>query len=255
MLVLLSPSKTMDFSNDVQLDHYTKPGFLEEAEQLVNHMRGYSPDDLAQLMNISDKLAKMNYERFQEFKTPFTPENARQALLAYRGDVYDGIAVKEYGKQDFDFAQEQVRILSGLYGVLRPLDLIQPYRLEMSTKIQPNQTKNLYEFWQDQITQFLNEELKSHTNPYVINLASNEYFKAVKASELNGQIITPVFKEQKNGQYKTIAIYAKKARGMMTDYIIRNRLSDPEGLKGFDYEGYLFNEALSNVQQWVFTKD
>lgn len=255
MLVLLSPSKTMDFSNDVQFTKHTQPEFLKEAEQLVDYMRGYSPDDLAQLMNISDKLARMNYERFQEFNTPFTPRNARQALLAYRGDVYDGIAIDEYGIQDFEFAQEQVRILTGLYGVLRPLDLIQPYRLEMSTKIQPNQTKNLYEYWQDSITQFLNEELKSHTNPYVINLASNEYYKAVKASELNGQVITPVFKEQKNGQYKTIAIYAKKARGMMTDYIIRNRLSGPDGLKGFDYEGYLFNEAFSNGGQWVFTRD
>lgn len=254
MLVLLSPSKTMDFSGDVQLDYFTQPSYVKEAEALVNHMRGYSPDDLGQLMNISDKLAKMNYERFQQFQTPLNLDNARQALLAYRGDVYDGIAIRDYKKEDFSFAQEEVRILSGLYGILRPLDLIQPYRLEMSTKIQPRQKKDLYDFWQEKITQQLNEELQNHKNHYVINLASNEYFKAVKTSALNAEVITPIFKENKNGRYKTIAIYAKKARGMMTDYIIQNRIFSPDGLKGFDYDGYLFNEALSDDKNWVFTR-
>lgn len=254
MLVLLSPSKTLDFSDDVVIDQYSLPEFLQEAEELVGHIRNYSPDDLAGLMNISEKLAQLNHERFQQFETPFNRENARQALLAYRGDVYDGISLKDYDDQDYDLAQSQVRILTGLFGVLRPLDLIQPYRLEMSTKIQPKRCKNLYEFWKDKITHVLNDALISHQNQSVVNLASNEYFKAIEPKELKGELIHPVFRENKNGQYKTIAIHAKKARGMMTDYMIKNRISDPESLKNFDYAGYHYNEELSRGNEWVFTR-
>lgn len=255
MLVLLSPSKTLEFSDDLILEDYTQPQHLNEAEELVDHMRNFGPEELGKLMNISDKLAHLNYDRFQQFKTPFTKDNARQALLAYSGDVYDGISIKEYDEQDFDFAQSQVRILTGLYGVLRPLDLIQPYRLEMSTKIQPKGYKNLYDFWKEQITTSLNDALKKHQNHYVINLASNEYFKAIDPKSLDAELVHPVFKENKNGQCKTIAIHAKKARGMMTDYIIKNRISDPEDLKGFDYAGYAYNEEMSGSREWVFTRE
>lgn len=254
MLVLLSPSKTMDFQDNWELEEASYPQFLDEAEELVKQLRQYSPEEIGELMNVSDKIAKLNFDRFQSFSTPFNNENARQAILAYRGDVYDGIAVNQYTEKDFQFAQEQVRILTGLYGILRPLDLIQPYRLEMGTRFPNPKGDNLYEFWGNKITENINNDLRSHNKQYVVNLASNEYFKAINSKQLKGNVITPVFKENKNGQYKTIAIYAKKARGYMTDFIVRNRIDAPEDLKGFNYDGYGFNEDLSNDKEFVFTR-
>ncbi len=255
MLVLLSPSKTMEFSDDIRLEKATQPRLLKDSEQLVEQLRQYSPEGIGELMNVNEKLARLNFDRYQQFSTPFTKENARQALLAFRGDVYDGIAINQYNDEDFDFAQDEVRILSGLYGLLRPLDLIQPYRLEMGTKLANPKGENLYEFWNGKITDLINDDLEHHEHPYIINLASNEYFKAIQADKLTGELITPVFKENKNGHYKTIAIYAKKARGLMTDYIIKNRIKTPEALKGFDKAGYRFNEALSTDQELVFTRN
>ncbi len=255
MIVLLSPSKTMNFEDNFQFDKATQPEFLDDALKLVDRMRNYSPEDLGKLLAINDKLAKLNFDRYQSFKTPFKQDNARQAILAYRGDVYDGIAISSYSKADFEFAQEQVRILSGLYGILRPLDLIQPYRLEMSTPLTNERGDNLYQFWGEKLTQNVNEDIQHHETKYVINLASNEYFKALDPEQLKANLITPVFKDNKNGKYKTIAIYAKKARGYMTDYIIRNGIKDPEALKGFDRDGYLYNEHLSTTTEWVFTRD
>lgn len=254
MIVLLSPSKTMNFEDDFQLDKATQPEFLNDASKLVDRMQNYSPEDLGKLLDINDKLAKLNFDRYQSFKTPFNKDNARQAILAYRGDVYDGIAISGYSKADFEFAQEQVRILSGLYGILRPLDLIQPYRLEMSTPLPNDRGDNLYQFWGDKLTQNINEDIQHHEAQYLVNLASNEYFKALDPKQFKANVITPVFKENKNGKYKTIAIYAKKARGYMTDYIVQNGIKDPEAIKGFDRDGYLYNENLSTDKEWVFTR-
>ena len=254
MLVLLSPSKTMAFEDDVTYSEYTMPPFKDEALPLIEQLRQYAPEDVAGLMNINDKLARLNFDRFQQYDPQFHNNHTRQALLAYRGDVYDGIPVSQYGKQEFDFAQQTVRILSGLYGILRPLDLIQPYRLEMSTKL-PNPSGNsLYDYWREALTHYLNETLKQEAHEAVVNLASNEYFKAIDANKLEKPVITPVFKENKNGTYKTIAIYAKKARGMMTDFIIRNQVTKPAHLKGFDEAGYCYQASMSSDRELVFVR-
>lgn len=254
MLVLLSPSKTMAFEDEIQYDTYSMPFFQDEANQLVNRLRNYSPEDIGQLMNVNEKLAKLNFDRFQHYDPNFKNNHSRQALLAYRGDVYDGIKVSDYSDEDMEFAQQTVRILSGLYGILRPLDLIQPYRLEMSAKLPNDRGKNLYDFWKHQLTDHLNQELADSGHNAVVNLASSEYFKALAHDQLDKPIITPVFKESKNGSYKTIAIYAKKARGMMTDYIVRNRITDTDSLKGFNWDGYLYNESMSTTNSLVFTR-
>ena len=254
MIVLLAPSKSMNFTDNIQFDEHTQPRFTKEANSLVNILQNYSPEDISKLMNVNEKLAKLNFDRFQQFQANHAPDNARQAILAYRGDVYDGIDIANYDKDNFKFAQEEVRILTGLYGILRPLDLIQPYRLEMSTKLPNDKGDDLYQFWEDKLTNAINEDLKNHKQQYIINLASNEYFKALDKQKLQGKLVTPVFKENKNGKYKTIAIYAKKARGMMTDYIIRNRITNPEHLKGFDREGYTYNESMSSDKELVFIR-
>ncbi len=254
MLVLLSPSKTMAFEDDVSADKHTMPAFQQQAQELVDQLRSYSPDDIGELMGVNPKLAKLNFDRFQQYDPDFQHNHARQALLAYRGDVYDGIPVRQYGDADLDFAQQQVRILSGLYGILRPLDLIQPYRLEMSTKLPNERGSNLYEYWKEELTAHLNHEIQEGGHEAVINLASEEYFKALDKQALTKPVIAPAFKEQKNGTYKTVAIYAKKARGLMTDFIVQNRIEDPEALKAFDQDGYLYNESLSTPDNPVFTR-
>ena len=254
MLVLLSPSKTMAFEDDVRADKYTMPAFQQEAEELVEQLRSYSPDDIGELMRVNPKLAKLNFDRFQQYDPDFKHNHARQALLAYRGDVYDGIPVSSYTEEDLDFAQQQVRILSGLYGILKPLDLIQPYRLEMSTKLPNKRGANLYEYWKEQLTDYVNHEIQEGGHEAVINLASEEYFKALDKQALTKPVIAPAFKDQKNGSYKTVAIYAKKARGRMTDFIVRNRITDPDAVQGFDVDGYLYHEVLSSPANPVFTR-
>ena len=205
-------------------------------------------------MNVSAKIADLNFDRYESWKKPFTQKNAKQAVLAFKGDVYTGLNAESFNTADFKFAQSHLRVLSGLYGLLRPLDLMQPYRLEMGTRLKTDQGKNLYEFWGTDITQGLNKQLKKIKSDTLINLASNEYFKSVKPQELNAEIITPAFKEFKNGDYKMIGIYAKKARGLLSRYIIQNKLSDPEDIKLFNEDGYKFNKKLSKGSNWVFTR-
>ncbi|MFT4631777.1 MAG: cytoplasmic iron level regulating protein YaaA (DUF328/UPF0246 family) [Candidatus Pseudothioglobus sp.] len=254
MLTLISPAKTLDFDRPLATSQVTTPDFLKESAQLVDVMRDHSADDLSKLMRISPKLGELNSERFEQWQLPFTPDNARQAILAFRGDVYVGLDADSYSQRDFTFAQKSLRILSGLYGVLKPLDLIQPYRLEMGSRVSTGDNKDLYGFWGDTITQALNTELTGHRNKSVINLASNEYFKSVRTKQLSGQVITPVFKDFSKGTYKILGFYAKKARGLMASYIIKNRLNTPEAMKEFTTDGYRFNEDFSSDTDWVFTR-
>jgi len=253
MLMVISPAKTLDYSVP-DYPEFTQPVVLEQSQQLVRELRSYEPAQIASLMKVSEKLADLNYGRFQDFQTPFTPENAKQALLVFKGDVYKGIQAENYSDDDLAFAQKHLRILSGLYGILRPLDLMQPYRLEMGTKLKTEKGKNLYEFWGDQIAQLLNADFGEDETPCLINLASNEYFKSINLKALQARVINIAFKENKNGTYKIIAIHAKRARGLMVDYAVQNRIKDPEGLKGFDTEGYDFSKALSDLDNWVFCR-
>jgi len=257
MISIISPSKTQDFADDsldIKKIKHTEPALLDESGILVKELRKKSVADIESLMSVSENIATLNHERFQQFSTPFTTDNARQALLAFKGDVYTGIAIQEYKKADFDYAQNHLCILSGLYGLLRPLDLIQPYRLEMKTKLTNPKGKDLYQFWDIKITEALNERLKGHQSKVLINLASNEYFKAIKTAQLDADIITPTFKENKDGKYKTIAIFAKKARGLMANYIVKERIDKPEKLKTFNLEGYEYSENLSSAKEWVFVR-
>lgn len=215
-------------------------------------MREKTPNDLRKLMGISPKLAELNVERFQSFKT--RPRNGKQAVLAFRGDVYIGLDADSYGERDFTFAQKNLRILSGLYGLLKPLDLIQPYRLEMGSKLKTKKGKTLYDFWGSEITDEITGELSAHRNKTLINLASNEYFKAVNPGLLPGRLVTPVFKDYNNGTYKVLAFFAKKARGSMASFIVRNRITKPDDIKDFDVDGYKFNEGFSSDDNWVFTR-
>ncbi len=254
MLITLSPAKTLDFSPQKLTKTHTTPRFLDDSQKLVDRLCKYSPIRLAKLMGISPKLAEENVERYAAWQTPFSPANAKQALLAFQGDVYIGLNAQEFSATDFRFAQDHVRILSGLYGVLRPLDLMQAYRLEMGTKLSNRRGKNLYEFWGTRITDALNDDLQAQGDDVLINLASNEYFKSVKPKLLEATVITPSFKEAKNGEFKLISFFAKKARGLMASYIVRNRLADPEDIKSFDCDGYRFNPKLSSESGWVFTR-
>ncbi|MEO1891003.1 MAG: peroxide stress protein YaaA [Candidatus Thioglobus sp.] len=250
MLAVISPSKTQDFE-PAQISVFTQTRQIEQSQVLVDLLKDKTQDDIASLMSISDKLSKLNFDRFQTFSTPFTLSNAKQALLAFKGDVYNGIDAPSLSLDDFEFAQGHLRMLSGLYGVIRPLDLIQPYRLEMGTKLKNSQGKNLYEFWGDQISQVLNED----ESEVIINLASNEYFKGIDKKSINAKIVNIAFKELKNDTYKIIGIYAKRARGLMVNYMIKNRLTDPELLKDFNVEGYQFRQTMSDDLTWVFTRD
>ena len=254
MLIVISPAKTLDYDTPPKTKTFTLPDYLDHSEQLIARARQYSALDIAELMEVSMKLAELNFERFEQWHTPFTPDNAKQAVLAFKGDVYTGLDAESFSAADFTFAQNHLRILSGLYGLLRPLDLMQPYRLEMGRKVDTERGKNLYEFWGTIITEGLNAQLKKLKSPYLINLASNEYFKAVKPKALDGEIITPEFKDWKNGQYKMMGVYAKKARGQLSRFVIQNQLTDPQQMKEFDVDGYHFNEELSNGNKWVFTR-
>ncbi|MEC7690846.1 MAG: peroxide stress protein YaaA [Pseudomonadota bacterium] len=255
MLVVVSPAKNLDFETPVPVASFTRPAMLSSAEALVETCRKLTPADLSSLMKISDKLATLNANRFDSFTTPFTKDNARQALYAFNGDVYTGLDAYSLSEQDVEYAQQHLRMLSGLYGLLRPLDLMQPYRLEMGTRLENPKGKNLYEFWGTDITLALNKALEEQGDNVLINLASNEYFKSVKAKSLDGMIITPHFKDKKNGQYKVISFFAKKARGLMARYVIQNRIEDVAGLKAFSEAGYVFSPEQSTEMDLVFLRD
>ncbi len=255
MLIVLSPAKTLDYETAPVTGVHSQPRFLDSAETLIGELRQLTPPQVSELMGISDKLGDLNFGRYLEWSRPFTPDNAKQAALAFKGDVYTGLDAEHLSEKALVWAQDHLRILSGLYGVLRPLDLMQPYRLEMGTRFANSRGPNLYEFWGTAITEALNNDLAGDEHPVLINLASNEYFKAVDKKKLNAEIITPVFKDWKNGKYKVISFYAKKARGMMARYIINKRLTDPEKLKDFDMDGYRYNAAMSGPREWVFVRD
>jgi uncharacterized protein len=254
MLIVVSPAKTLDYDSPLPTNSYTTPDHLKQSQLLINRLKDLSVLDLVELQHVSSNIAELNFERNHQWKIPFNTKNARQALFAFKGDVYTGLDAYTLGQKELDFAQQHLRILSGLYGVLRPLDLMRPYRLEMGTKLDTTEGKNLYEFWGLQITDALNKQLESINSDVLINLASNEYFKSVKSKNLNARIITPAFKDFKNGEYKMIGFYAKKARGLMSRFIIQNEITNPEQLKEFDVEGYCFNTAVSEGDNWVFTR-
>lgn len=254
MLVTLSPSKGQNFDFPMPDADYSVPAQLDQSQILIDELRDYAPPQIESLMSISENLANLNFERFQQFHTPFNPENAKPALFAFKGDVYSGIDSASFTKDDLSYAQDHLRILSGLYGALRPMDLIQPYRLEMKTKLKNPRGTNLYEFWGDQITDSLNAVLAEQEAAVLVNLASNEYYKSVKTKQIKGRILNIDFKETKDGKTRIIAFYAKKARGMMADFIIRNRIESPEGIKDFDTAGYQYSAALSSKDKWVFER-
>ncbi len=255
MLHLISPAKTLDFETPPKTAEFTQPQFLAHSQELIKDLRQLTAPQVSKLMSISEKLGALNAQRFLEWQTPFAPHNAKQALLAFKGDVYTGMEAEKFSKANFTFAQQHLRILSGLYGLLRPLDLIQPYRLEMGTSFVNARGKNLYHFWGDIITDQLNQELDAQKERVLVNLASNEYWSAVNTKKLHAEVITPVFKDCKNGQYKIISFFAKKARGMMSAYIIQNKLKKVESIKGFDMAGYRYNERMSSPKEWVFLRE
>ena len=255
MLTVLSPAKTLDYETAPITQSATLPRFMDQSALLVEDARGLNPDDIRTLMGVSEQIAHLNHERFMNWQSESTSDNAKQAVLAFKGDVYTGLQAETLSEDDLDFAQTRLRILSGLYGLLRPLDLMQPYRLEMGLKFTNQRGKNLYEFWGEQLTDTLNADLVSAKTGVLINLASNEYFKAVKPKLLNADIITPQFKDLKNGQYKMISFFAKKARGLMARYIIDNRITEPEALKSFSEAGYYYSDEQSQGDQWVFLRD
>ncbi len=250
MLAIISPSKTQDFS-PCDIDTFTQARQLSHTQELVDILKNKTQKQISKLMSLSEKLSKLNFERFQEFRATFELDNAKQSLLAFKGDVYNGIDAPSLSREDLEFAQKTVRILSGLYGVLRPLDLIQPYRLEMGTKLENAQGNNLYDYWGSGISEILNEDEEE----LIVNLASKEYIKAIDKKALKAQMLDIAFKERKNDAYKIIGIYAKRARGLMISYIIRNRVTNPEELKEFAEEGYQFKQELSDDLAWVYVRD
>lgn len=254
MLTVISPAKTLDYETPLVTDSFTQPAHLTQSRKLIRRLRELSAGDLSGLMHISDSLAELNQQRFKQWKTPFKPENARQALFAFKGDVYLGLDAYSLKPDDVDFAQDHLRILSGLYGLLRPLDLMQPYRLEMGTRLDTDQGSNLYQFWDERITRLLNQEMRQADTKTLINLASGEYFKSIKPKKLRADIVTPAFKEYRDGQYRFIQFFAKKARGLMARYLIDQRIDRPDGLKDFNYEGYTYDASLSSQREWVFTR-
>lgn len=254
MLIVLSPAKTLDFETPPPLRKHTQPQWLEQSRQLNAVLRDFDAAGLGKLMGISAELAQLNAGRNQSWAPPFSLDNAKQALFAFRGDVYGGLDADSLSTADLAWAQQHLRILSGLYGLLRPLDLMQPYRLEMGTRLANPRGKDLYAFWGDSLTRALNQALEAQGDKVLVNLASEEYFAAVKPKLLEGEIVTPVFKDHKNGSYKIISFFAKKARGQMAAWIIRERLQDPAALQHFSEGGYRFNKSLSKDGSLVFTR-
>ncbi|KPQ23087.1 MAG: hypothetical protein HLUCCA13_15200 [Halomonas sp. HL-48] len=254
MLSVISPAKTLDFETPPTTQDVTQPDFLDDSQALIDILRDYSPQQISDLMGISDKLAGLNAARFADWQPPFSLANAKPAAQAFQGDVYTGLEADTFSDKDNRYAQQHLRILSGLYGLLRPLDLIQPYRLEMGTKLANPAGKDLYAYWKPTLTSALNDAIAASGSKVLVNLASNEYFKAIDAKQLDARIITPVFKDEKNGTFKIISFYAKKARGLMSAWIIRQQVNDPEALKDFDVAGYRFDPAASQGDTLVFTR-
>jgi hypothetical protein len=255
MLVLLSPSKTLDYETEPQTDTFTQPALLDESETLIDILREFDIEGLRDLMDISEDLATLNIERYDAFETPFTTDNAKQAILAFDGDVYRDFEFDDYDEDDFSFLQDHVGILSGLYGYLRPLDLMQPYRLEMGTKLDNPRGDTLYEFWGDRITDQVNAALDNQGDDIVLNLASNEYFDSVNTDELAGRILNVKFKDLRGDTYRTITFYLKRLRGTMTNWMVQNGVTEPEALKQFDERGYYFSDERSTDDEYVFLRD
>lgn len=254
MIIVVSPAKTLYDKSPILLETFSEIEFLQEAEKIMSVLKKKKPAQISKLMDISPKLAELNFQRFQAWQPVFTPENSWQAVLMFNGDVYQGLKAETFSDNEFAVAQEKLRILSGLYGLLKPLDRIRPYRLEMGTSLPVARKKDLYDFWKTKITAKLNEELAQHDQRILVNLASNEYFSAVDAKKVKGLIITPSFKENKGGKYQMVSFFAKRARGLMSRFIIQNNIADPEEIKAFDLEGYYFNSQLSGENDWVFTR-
>ena len=254
MLTIISPAKKLDYSQVAEAHKYTQPELLEHSTELLDKLKLLTPEAICSLMSLSDKLGALNFERFQEWQMPFTSDNAKQAILAFKGDVYQGLDADNMSAVELDFAQDNLRILSGLYGLLRPLDLMQAYRLEMGTKFSSQRGANLYEFWGNIITDELNKLVSTQPDSVLVNLASNEYFKSVQPKNLQAEIITPIFMDQKNDKYKIISFFAKRARGLMSAFIIKNKITVVEQLKEFNVDGYSYNSAMSDGNKWVFCR-
>jgi len=255
MLMVISPAKTLDFDTPPTTERFTQPQYLDHSQELITQLRELTPAQIGELMHLSDKLSGLNAARFGSWNPAFTPENAKQALLAFKGDVYTGLQAETLSEKQLSYAQDHLRMLSGLYGLLRPLDLMQPYRLEMGTKLANGRGKDLYAFWGTRISEWLNEALAEQGDDLLLNLASNEYFSAVKRSALKAQIIDTEFKDLKNGQYKIISFYAKKARGMMSRFVITEQINTPNALKEFDMNGYRYSSEQSSGTKLVFLRD
>ena len=255
MLALISPAKTLDYETALPSDEYTQPRLLEHSQELIDVARKLSATEIANLMSVSEKIATLNVERFRDWQAEFDLANARQAMFAFKGDVYTGLDAYSLSVAEIEFAQQHLRMLSGLYGLLRPLDLMMPYRLEMGTKLQNARGENLYRFWGDIITNLINQDLKHNQSALLVNLASDEYYKSVQEAKIQAEIIKPVFLDQKNGKYKVISFYAKKARGLMARFIIENKLERAEDLKAFNSEGYYFDADSSLKGELVFKRD
>lgn len=255
MLALISPAKTLDYETPLPTDQFTQARLLDHSHQLIEVCRELSASQIASLMSVSEKIAHLNVQRFRDWQQDFDFSNARQAIFAFKGDVYTGLDAYRLTDTQLDFAQQHLRMLSGLYGLLRPLDLMMPYRLEMGTKLSNPRGQNLYEFWAEHITQLIQADLVAANSQILVNLASDEYYKAVKVSKLQAQIVKPVFLDQKNGQYKVISFYAKKARGLMARFMIEHEIDKVDGLKDFNTEGYVFDALASNGNELVFKRD
>ncbi|MBS2213369.1 peroxide stress protein YaaA [Carboxylicivirga mesophila] len=255
MHIIISPAKSLDFKSKAPATNNSEIRFPDEATAIAAALKGFKPDDLKSLMKISSDLAQLNYRRYQVWKYPFDADEVKAALFAFKGDVYTGLDAISLSEQEINFANEKLRILSGLYGLLRPLDNIMAYRLEMGTKLNVEGTRHLYEFWGDKITQLLQVDMDEQGSEVLVNLASNEYFKAINKKTFSKQIVTPVFKDWKGGQYKVISFFAKKARGMMTRFIIQNQISRPEDLIAFSEGGYYYKPELSKSDSPVFVRD
>lgn len=254
MIIVISSAKTLDFKPQKKVKHFSIPSFIDKSNELIKELQKLSPNEIKALLKISFKLANLNLERYLEWNLPFTSENAKQAILAFKGEVYRGIKIENYSETDLLYAQDHLRIISGLYGLLRPLDLIQPYRLEMGIPLVNSSGENLYQFWSNLLTNSLLEEIRKQKERYLINLASNEYFKAINTKKLPVKVITPVFYETKGDEQKVIVVYTKKARGLMTSFILRNQLTNPDDIKLFDYEGYNFAPDLSDNEKFTFIR-
>ena len=255
MLALISPAKTLDYKSTLPTDKHTLPRLLDHAQQLIDISRSLSASEVAKLMSVSEKIATLNVERFGDWQPDFDFSNARQAIFAFKGDVYTGLDAYQLDDSDIEFAQQHLRMLSGLYGLLRPLDLMMPYRLEMGTKLNNDRGQNLYAFWSEHITDLINTDLADAQSELLVNLASDEYYKSVKESKIKAEILKPVFLDQKTGKYKVISFYAKKARGLMARYIIENQISKAEDLKSFNTDGYYFDAESSLKGELVFKRD